>query len=195
MKLLAQLLCSQVRAALFRVLFGLSSSEIHLRELHRQTGFAIGTVRQDIEKLVGMGLVLRQADGNRVYYSANRSHPFFAEIHRLVLKSDGLVDAIAETLPPDQFDCVLVFGSLAAGTERPDSDIDLLMIGNVGLRKVTQMLSGLGDRLGREINPVVLSRAEFRKRTQEADHFLMSVLDQPKLFVRGDEDVLKSMAH
>ena len=66
MNLLAQLICSRVRAEVFRVLFGLKSGELHLREIHRQTGFAIGTVRQDIEKLVKMGLVSRRKDGNRV---------------------------------------------------------------------------------------------------------------------------------
>jgi DNA-binding MarR family transcriptional regulator len=60
MNVLAQLLCSRVRAEVFRVLFGLKGGELHLREIQRQTHLAVGTVRQDIEKLVKMGLVSRR---------------------------------------------------------------------------------------------------------------------------------------
>lgn len=193
MKLLGQLLCSQVRAEIFRVLFGLLSNEIHLRELQRQTGFAVGTVRQDIEKLVGMNLVTRRADGNRVCYSANRQHPLYEEIHRLVLKTSGLGDVLAESLTSDRVTCAFVFGSIAANTAGPESDIDLMVVGEIGLRKLTEMLSGVGIQLGRELNPFVLTPNELQKRVRTDEHFVKSVLAGPKIFIVGDNDVLRTM--
>ncbi len=164
MNVLAQLVCSRVREAIFRVLFGLRNGELHLREIQRQTGFALATVRQDIGKLVKLGLVTRRQDGNRVCYTANQRHPLHAEIRQIVLKTSGLADVLAAALSSDGIRCAFVFGSMAAGTPNPESDIDLMVIGNIGLRKVCALLTGVGDRLGREINPHVLSFAEFHKR-------------------------------
>ena len=73
MNLLGQVFCSRTRAAIIEVLFGLRGGEVHLRELQRRTGFAVGTVRQDVEKLVRSSLVTRRKDGNRVYYSATQA--------------------------------------------------------------------------------------------------------------------------
>ncbi len=83
-----------------------------------------------------------------------------------------------------------VFGSLAAGGEKPASDVDLMIVGAVSLRQLSKWLSGVVGRIGREINPHVFAPQEFARRKQEHDHFLASVLDAPKLFVIGTEDEL-----
>ncbi len=193
MNVLAQLVCSRTRAEIFRVLFGLRSNELHLREIQRQTGFAIGTVRQDLAKLVRLGLVTQRQDGNRVCYAANQRHPLYAEIRQLVLKTLGLADVLATALTAEGIRCAFVFGSVAAGTANPESDIDLMVIGNLGLRRVCALLTGVDDRLGREINPHVLSQAEFAKRLRQQDHFLTSVLASPKVFLVGSEHDLEAM--
>jgi DNA-binding transcriptional ArsR family regulator len=71
MALLAEILSSRVKAEIFRLLFGLSPKELHLRELERQSGLAVGTVRQELQRLVRLDLVAARRDGNRLYYRAN----------------------------------------------------------------------------------------------------------------------------
>jgi predicted nucleotidyltransferase len=194
MNLLTQFICSRARAEILRVLFGLRSDEVHLRELQRRTGFAVGTVRQDVEKLVKAGLVRRRKDGNRVCYSANDAHPLASDIRQIVLKTAGLADVLAEALADDAIRCAWVFGSVAAGTAVADSDVDLVVVGDIGLRKLSQLLAGVGDRLGREINPHVLSPAEYAKRVAAKEHFVSSVMRSKKIFVKGSEHELSTMA-
>jgi uncharacterized protein len=194
MNILAQLVCSRVRGEIFRVLFGLHSGEMHLREIQRQTGFAIATVRQDIEKMVKLGLVKRRKDGNRVYYAADAMHPLNADIRQLVLKTVGLADILAQRLADAPIRCAFVFGSVADGTATAESDIDLMIIGDIGLRKASSLLSDLDNKLGREINPMVLTPAEFALRVREKDHFVTSILKAKKLFVVGSKDDLEAMA-
>ena len=69
-----------------------------------------------------------------------------------------------------------------------------MVIGDLGLRKVSGLLSGLGLKLGREINPHVMSEKEFIKRRQEKNHFITSVLETRRLFVIGTERELEAMA-
>jgi predicted nucleotidyltransferase len=194
MNLLANLVCSRVRAEVFRVLFGLQTGELHLREIHRQTNLALGTVRQDIGKLVRLGLVRSRQDGNRIYYRANQRHPLYPDIHQMVLKTVGLTDVLAAVLRSNGIRAAFVFGSIARGTDSPESDVDLMIIGTFGLRKVSALLGGVAERLGREINPHVLSPSEFRERIRTEEHFLTSVLKSPKLFVLGSEHELEAMA-
>ena len=193
MNSLAQLICSRVRAEIFRVLFGVNAGELHLREIQRQTGFAIGTVRQDIGKLVKLGLVSSRRDGNRIYYVANGQHPLYPEIRLMVLKTVGLADSLADALKAADIKCAFVFGSVASRTEDAGSDVDLMVIGDIGLRKLSGMLAGIGNQLGREINPHVMNSAEFTRRVRQKDHFVTSLLATPRIFVKGSEDVLRGL--
>ena len=94
MDVLAKILSSGVRAEIFRVLFGPSAEELHMREIQRRIGFAIGTIQAELRKLLELDLVKKRRDGNRVYFSANRENPLFNDIHNLVLKTAGLVDVL-----------------------------------------------------------------------------------------------------
>ncbi len=139
MSVLAQILSSRVRAELFRLLFGLSATELHVRELARRSGLHEATVRQELRKLDRLDLVTGRRDGNRVYYRANNDHPLYVEIHGLVIKTTGLVELLANALSGAEIAVAFVFGSVARFTETAGSDIDLMVIGRVGLRKLTSL--------------------------------------------------------
>jgi DNA-binding transcriptional ArsR family regulator len=72
MNILAELLSSKVRGEIFRLLFGLSDAPLHMREIERRTGFAIGTIQTELRKLLRLDLVQSRRDGNRVYYERGR---------------------------------------------------------------------------------------------------------------------------
>jgi DNA-binding transcriptional ArsR family regulator len=191
---LAELLSSKVKAEVFRLLFGLHGQPLHLRELERRSGLAIGTVRQELDRLTRLGLVEPRVDGNRRYYSAREDHPLYPEIRGLVLKTSGLADLLREALKKaTSVRGAFVFGSIAHGREQAHSDIDLLIIGAITLRQLTKLLSGMGGKVGREINPHVFTPAEFRRRKRAGNHFLKNVLSEPRMFIIGDEDELAAM--
>lgn len=194
MNTLVQLFSSKVRAALFGILFGLRKRPVHMRELERLTDLAIGTIQQELKKLVLMNLLKRTRDGNRVYYEANTFHPLYPELHRIVLKTTGLADLVKKALEGNEkIRIVFIFGSIATGTEKAESDVDLMVIGDVGLRKLSALLSTIPDQIGREINPHTFSSDEFRRKKAEGDHFLTTVLSEQKIFVIGSEDELNQM--
>jgi uncharacterized protein len=193
MSVLAEILSSRVKAEIFRLLFGLSAKELHLRELERQSGLAVGTVRQELQRLVRLELVAARRDSNRVYYRANQEHPLYPEIHSLVLKTSGLVDVLREALGQEEILVAFVFGSVARAEERAHSDVDLMVIGPIGLRQLSQRLSSVSTQLGRTVNPHVMTVEEYRRRKAKRDHFLTHVLDSPRIFVIGGKDDLEAM--
>jgi DNA-binding transcriptional ArsR family regulator len=191
---LAQILSSTVKAEVFRLLFGLDGKPLHVRELERRSGLAIGTVRQELDRLTKLGLISARTDGNRRYYTAREDHPLYPEIRGLVLKTSGLADVLRRALQKEKrITLAFIFGSIAQAREQAHSDIDLLIVGDLGLRDVTKLLSGVADKVGREINPKVFTVQEFRRRRRTDDHFLNRVLAEPRIFVIGNENELGAM--
>ena len=193
MSTLSGILSSRVRAEIFRLLFGLNEKELHMREMERQAALSLGTIRQDLQKLVKLDLVKARRDGNRLYYRANTDHPVFPEIRNLVLKTAGLVEVIKSALDREGIEVAFIFGSLARSKERAESDVDLMVIGTIGLRSLSSRLAGVSEQIGREINPHALSIEEFRRRKQNGNHFLSNVIESPKLFIIGSENDLEAM--
>lgn len=193
MSLLA-LLFPQVRAEVLRLLFADGSRELHLRELVRQSGLTLGTVQTEIDKLLSAGLLLDRRDGNRRYFRANAAHPLFGDLRSLVLKTSGLREVLADALDGlDSVRIALVFGSMAAGTAKADSDVDLLVIGDLGLRALAPRLRPAAERLGREINPIVMSPSDFA-RERATKPLLVDLLAKPKLFIKGGARELERLA-
>lgn len=186
MSILAEILSSGVRAETFRLLFGIDPAELHLREIVRGTGFSVGTVQTEMKKLSRLDLVLQRRDGNRLYYRANSGHPLYAEIRGLVLKTVGLIDILRNALADlSEIRVAFAFGSVAAKGETGRSDIDLMVIGDVSPREVSRFLREPADRVSREINPYVITAEEFNRRRGEGDHFISTVMNSPRLYVRG----------
>jgi predicted nucleotidyltransferase len=191
---LEELFLSRARAEIFRQLFGLRKAELHLRALQRGSGMSAPTIKGELDKLRNLDLVVVRKDGNRHYYSANRDHPLYPEIRSLVSKTAGFISALRDDLSRKEIKTAFVFGSMAADNETAQSDIDLMVIGDVTLRKVVGWLSKAREYAGREINPHVLTPREFKKRLKSKEHFLESVLKSPRFFIIGNEDELARMA-
>jgi DNA-binding transcriptional ArsR family regulator len=188
---LAQILSSNVKAEIFRLLFGLEGKPLHVRELERRSGLAVGTVRQELHRLSKVGLIESRTDGNRRYYTAREDHPLYPEIRGLVLKTNGLADVLRRALEKEKrIKVAFIFGSLAQAREQAHSDVDLLVVGDLGLRDVTNLLDGAAEKVGREINPKVFTPQEFRRRKQAENPFLLRVLAEPRIFVIGDDHEL-----
>ena len=193
MSRLAELLSSRARAEIFRLLFGGTGEELHVREIERRSGLNDSTLRQELRKLVRLDLVWRRKESNRVYYRAKTENPLFPEIRNLVLKTLGLADVLRSALSDPRIHIAFVFGSIASGEEKAGSDVDLMVIGNLGLRDLSRLLSGVADKVGREINPHVLHDNEFRRRIQASEHFVSTIMREPKLFIIGSRDELEAM--
>jgi len=165
---------------------------VHLRELARLTGASPGTLKKELDSLVGAGLLNREKSGNQIKFSANVDHPVYATLSELIRKTAGLHDVLAGALQPlvDQLEVVFVFGSVAQATESSASDIDLLVIGDVTFGQIIDALYEAQTILGREVNPKVMSRQEWVRKRQEANAFVSDIVSKPKIFIVGSDDDL-----
>lgn len=161
---------------------------VHVRELSRLTGASAGSLHRELSRLAETGLLLRSTRGNQVLYQANRACPVFNELASLFRKTGGLTEVLRLALQPlaAQIEQALVFGSVARGEETSYSDVDVLIIGQVGFADVVAALYEAQTTLGREINPVVYAPAEWQARLQRNDPFAREISTHPTLPLLGE---------
>jgi predicted nucleotidyltransferase len=165
---------------------------LHLRELARLTGASPGTLKKELDALTSVGLLKLQKVGNQTQFSANTEHPVFPELSALVRKTTGLRDVLALALAPlaSQIEVAFVFGSMAKATEGPQSDVDLLLIGDATFGQVANAVYDAQLVLAREINPKVMNRVEWLEKKNAQNVFVQELMDKPKIFIVGSEHEL-----
>ena len=165
---------------------------LHLRELARLTGASPGTLKKELDALTSVGLLKLQKVGNQTQFSANTEHPVFPELSALVRKTIGLRDVLALALAPlaSQIEVAFVFGSMAKATEGPQSDVDLLLIGDATFGQVANAVYDAQLVLAREINPKVMNRVEWSEKKNAQNVFVQELMDKPKIFIVGSENEL-----
>lgn len=163
---------------------------VHVRELARLTGTSAGSMHRELARLAEAGLLTRSERGNQVLYQANRACPVFAELAGLFRKTGGLADVLRAALLglADRIRFALVFGSVARGTETSLSDVDVLVVGEADFAEVVMALHPCQEVLGREVNPVVYSEAEWRARVDRDDPFVRDILQNPVVLLLGVMD-------
>jgi predicted nucleotidyltransferase len=168
----------------------------YVSELARRMGVPSSSLQRELHDLTEVGILKSHRQGHMVYYQANMDSPVFPDLRGLLFKTDGLVDVLANALKPlaSRLRTAFVYGSIAAGSELSDSDIDLMVVGQVSPPDLALPLRRARELVGREINPTVYTPAEFDKKRAANDSFLKQVLDKPKLFVLGNKDELGKVA-
>lgn len=165
-------------------------------ELARRMGVPSSSLQRELKDLTAAGILKTHQQGRMAYYQANTESPVFLELRGLLLKTAGLVDVLAEALKPleGRLRLAFIYGSVASGQERSDSDIDLMVVGAVLPADLALPLRRARAVLGREINPTVYSPSEFDRKRAAKEYFLTRVLAEPRLVVLGSGDELAKAA-
>lgn len=189
---LANLFASKTVLDVLAVLLLNPGRDLYQRELVDKAACTVLQAQRALRRIEGAGLLTKQRRGNRVYYTANRQHPAFEDLRRVMLKTVGLGDALREALQPvrERIAIAFIFGSVAAGSESPSSDIDLLLIGDLSSRQTAKILGPVGRDMGRELNTVLYPPSEFRQKARRGNRFVLEVLSGPKIWLMGSEDDL-----
>lgn len=189
MSSLAHQLFGQTRSAVLCVLLLRPELSLHVRELARLTGASAGSLHRELRHLADMGLLLREEVGRQVHYRANVGHPVYPDLSQLLRKTAGLVDVLREALEPlgDKVDVAFVYGSMASGTEKSGSDVDLMVLGKASFADLARVLAPAQATLRRDVNPTVMTRSEFSDKLSAGDGFVRSVAAGDKLWLQGVE--------
>lgn len=181
-------LFTKTQQRVLSLLYGKPDQSFYTNEIVRWADMGRGTVRRELDRLVAAGLLVTRREGNQLHFQANRTNPVYAELLGMVRKTFGVADVVRDALEPldERVGLAFVFGSMAKGGDEKGSDIDLMLVGvDLVYAEVIELLIPLETFLGRPINPILYTPQAFRKKLQEENSFLLRVLEQPKLMIKG----------
>ena len=182
---------SKLREELLTLYFTNPNKKYYLRELERILNFSVGNIRRELIKLESTGLFLSENKGNLVYYYLNQSYPLFKELKSIIFKTSGPSKMLHNILKKFKgISQAFIYGSFAKGEEREDSDIDLLIIGEVDEDKLIEEIGKLEKKLQREINYAIYGKEDFNKKKEGGNPFILDILQEKKIFIIGDENGL-----
>lgn len=93
----------------------------------------------------------------------------------------------------------LIFGSVAAGRFRPDSDLDVLVLKTPGLnrRELHTQVSEATLELGRSVNLLLYSPEQLKERLKDPKHpahgFINQIYRSPKIWLAGNFELLEHL--
>ncbi|MBU0494137.1 MAG: nucleotidyltransferase domain-containing protein [Chloroflexi bacterium] len=185
--MLERLFSSHIRVKLLTLLLLNPGQSFHIRQLTRRLDASYSNVRRELQNLTELGLLKRKTVANAVHFSANESHLLYRDLRSILLKTEGLGDVLYEHLAPmDTIRLALVYGSTARGTERADSDIDVLIVGALDRVELENALDDVEARVGRPVNYVLYTPAEWESKLAARDPFVTRVMAGEHIIVFGN---------
>ena len=180
---------SKTRVTLLSKLMMNPDKQFYLRELSRDLKIPYSMLYKEEKTLVSLGILSEEKRGNVTFVYVNKKVPYFTELKSLITKTVGLGDVVKTALLGLKgIRFALIFGSFARGEESVSSDVDLLIIGNLDEEKILKAVSQAEVEVAREINYILWSEQEFKKRIRSRNHLLVEIASNPITMLIGEGD-------
>jgi hypothetical protein len=186
---LSDIVTSKVRVKLLELFFSDVKEMYHVRGVVREVKEEINAVRLALEHFEKMGILKKEARGNRVYYWVREDYPYFGDLVSMTAKSTGLgAEIIANRRKLGNPSFVMFSGKFVRRIERKKEDeVDILVVGEVVIPELAALIRMEESKRGKEINYTVMSREEFDFRKKRRDPFLLGILAGSRTMIIGDE--------
>ncbi|MFT5133473.1 MAG: putative nucleotidyltransferase [Gammaproteobacteria bacterium] len=170
------------------LLYSQPERSFYLKEILRLTGMGVATIKRELDRMLAAGILRMTVLGNQHHYQADADCPIYEALLEIVKLTFGVSDVISKALTPLHFKIkwAFIYGSLASGKETSGSDIDLIIIGDVGFSEVVTALYSTQLTLARDINPRIYNKEEWTHMLNSSDAFIKNVLANPVINVIGD---------
>jgi predicted nucleotidyltransferase len=184
---------SKARQQLLAYYFTNPTARHHLRDLAERLSIDPSNLSKELGRLERDGLFRSEVIGRQKYFQLNREYPLFDEVRKIVAKTIGAAQLIAQSLKRiEGIDEAYLYGSFASNQQDAASDIDVLVIGSPREKDLAQAVGRLERQLGREINYTVLTPKEFGSRRARKDAFLENVWHNKRVSLIGPNEEAKA---
>ncbi|HEU4454597.1 MAG TPA: nucleotidyltransferase domain-containing protein, partial [Longimicrobium sp.] len=131
-------------------------------------------------------------EGRRVVYRVDMASPRWPAFRALIRQLARPAEVMREVFSGvEGVDAAFVFGSHARGDTRPDSDVDLFVVGDeTAQAAVRDPLSEAESLLGRDVDLVAYTPERMASRAGAGSAFLERVFGEPQDWVAGDPRTL-----
>ena len=172
---------SKTRAKLLKLFFENPEKSFYVREMSRVIEEQINSVRRELLNLESIGIIKNETFDNKLYYSANKKHPFYRPMVDIFSKKAAASREkdIKESTWEEYVRPVKNYLKGLIVTNRlPGQDgLDLLIIGDDKTKKLTRWAEVVEKKQGKPLNYAIISADDFIYRKNVRDRFVLDVLD------------------
>jgi predicted nucleotidyltransferase len=193
---IGNVLFTKTQQKVLGLLFGKPDQSFYLNEITKLSQMGRGTIKRELERMEAVGIVVKKRIGNQNHYQANPECPVYSELMGIARKTFGVADVIKAALNSilDEVAFAFIYGSVAKGEDTAKSDIDLLIVSNeLTYSEVMERLLDSETSIGRPINPTIYNVDQIEKKLKQDNAFVSRVMEQPKIWIKEDEDVYRTI--
>ncbi len=181
--MLEQLFSSRTRVKLLKKFLLNPDSKYYVRQLTRDIGERINSVRRELDNLEQIGFLITFNQDNKKYYQLNKDFLLYSELESLIIKAQSLIEGKMidkiKKIRGIRY-CVLT----GRFVKHPETLTDILIVGNnIDTAKFFALLREMEKNFEQEINYTILTTEEFKTRSQITDKFIYNILNGPKIIV------------
>lgn len=194
--MIAEALFTPAQLKLLGLIFVRVDEGFHLNEIMRLTGLGSASAQRELRRLNEAGLIVSERIGNVRRFHPNRNNLVYPELSSLIQKTFGLVGILSSTLGKlsSSMQLAFVHGASARHQGPNAAPIDLLLVcDETNYGDLLTRLPRAERYLRRKINPNLYTVADFQRRLRERQPFLTQVLQEPKIYIFGDDAVLREI--
>ena len=183
---------SKNQVLLLRLLYSNPEKAFYMQEIGKILGKKPGTFQRTLNALVEEGILTSEYRAHARFFQAHTHHPLYPELKKIIAKTAGVEGVLRELVSRlKEVKIALLYGSFAKGTERKDSDVDLLVVGSPRVEgRLLKEIPKLEKQLQREINYKLYSDSEYREKRSKGDAFLEEIFSATKIILKGDPNVI-----
>ncbi len=169
---LDEIVGNRTQVRLLRAFFSYPEKEFHERELERLMKIPQASVHRNVKRLLENGLLDMKRIGRANLYSLNRAHILHPLLKKVFEEEKNILVALRNLIAHDvralpEADLAVLFGSIAKGTERPDSDVDIFILCRGDKSRLEEKLTGLAlavrNGFGNTISPMIKTAEELKE--------------------------------
>lgn len=189
--MLRDLFISKVRVKILEFFLTNTNKIFHIREIVRQVDEEINAVRRELQRMEKVGMMVSEWRANRKYYKFRKDYTFYYDLLSMVAKTKGLGGGLLSNKTKlGRVKFAMLSGKFVRGEQSKPDSVELLVVGNVVLPELAAIVRGEEAKVGREINYTVMSEEEFNFRKRRRDPFILSIIEDSRVMVIGDEEVM-----
>lgn len=190
--MLKNLFISKVRIKLLQQFLFNPDQQYHVRGLVRLLNEEINAVRRELLNLKDAGILKSEKLGNKLVYRINPKCPIIHELESMMYKDSEagrLLTKVANSIKGVEM--VILTNFFMHNMEKADMDVDVLFVGQIDVREISAQMKEVEKALGREIRYAVLSMQDFDFGKKKRTAFLLNILENDLVLLKGSEKALK----
>lgn len=177
--MLEKIFTSKTRIKIMQFLF-FEKQETYVREISKMLNISVSGVKREVDNLKKLGLIKKSKK-----VLLNKECVFLDDLKSIFVKVDYIRYPIKKALESVKVEFALIFGSFARGDYSSDSDVDLLIVGEIKQAEVFKKLKRVERMVKRDINPVVWDASELKKKKNSV--FVKEIFANKIIMIKGEE--------